>query len=192
MFSSPLSLGQLEMIPWYAFGAFWVLAAFRVKPTKTIEPRAARIFTVTLLAATFYLLFSRQLPFLWLNRRFIRAGSPFLEIGLALTYVGVAVAIWARVVIGSNWSARVMVKEGHELARSGPYAYVRHPIYTGLLLAIGGTALIIGEWRGVLATIIVTVAHSLKAKREEAAMVTEFGETYQHYRKTTGFLFPGL
>jgi protein-S-isoprenylcysteine O-methyltransferase Ste14 len=187
-----LSLHQIEMIPWYSFGAFWLLAAFRVKPTKSIEPAAARIFTAVLLATAFYLMFSRESPFVWLNRRFIPANSAFPEVGTALTYVGVAIAIWARVALGSNWSARVMVKEGHELVRSGPYAYVRHPIYTGLLLAITGTTLIIGEWRGVIAIIIVTVAHSLKAKREEAAMNAEFGETYQQYRKTTGFLFPGL
>lgn len=187
-----LSLHQIEMIPWYAFGLFWLLAAFRVKATKSIEPAPARIFTAALLVAAFYLLFTRDLPFAWLSQRFIPATSPIPEIGVAMTYIGAALAIWARIAIGSNWSARVMVKEGHELVRSGPYAYVRHPIYTGLLLAIAGTALIIGEWRGVVAVAIVAVAHSLKAKREEAAMIAEFGESYQQYRERTGFLFPGF
>lgn len=192
MFSPTLSLHQIEMIPWYVFGAFWLLTAFRVKPTKSIEPAAARMFTAALLVAAFYLLFTRELPFPWLNQRFIPAALPIPEIGVAMTYIGAAIAIWARVVLGSNWSARVMVKEGHELIRSGPYAYARHPIYTGLLLAIAGTALIIGEWRGVVAIAIVTVAHSLKAKREEETMISEFGEKYQQYRKHTGFLFPSL
>ncbi len=186
------SLWQIEMIPWYAFGLFWLAAAFRVKSTKAIEPAPARIYTIALLAAAFYLLFAHEVPIPWLNQRFIPVNSLFGKLGVALTFLGVAIAIWARIAIGSNWSARVVVKQGHELVRSGPYAYVRHPIYTGFLLAVIGTTIVIGEWRGVAAIAILAVAHTLKAQREEAAMISEFGETYQQYRRQTGFLFPGL
>jgi protein-S-isoprenylcysteine O-methyltransferase Ste14 len=60
------------------------------------------------------------------------------------------------------------------------------------LLAVIGTTIVIGEWRGVAAIAIMAVAHTLKAQREEAVMISEFGEIYQQYRRETGFLFPGL
>jgi protein-S-isoprenylcysteine O-methyltransferase Ste14 len=109
-----------------------------------------------------------------------------------LTYLGAAIAIWARIILGQNWSARVTLKVGHELIRSGPYRYVRHPIYTGMLLAMIGTAMVAGEWRGAAAVALSIIAFCLKAQREEQFMVTEFGETYHEYRSQTGFLVPGL
>ena len=84
------------------------------------------------------------------------------------------------------------MKKDHQLVRSGPYAQVRHPIYGGLLLAITGTAVVIGEWRGLLAILIWSVGHSLKANREEAVMVATFGKQYQQYQRETGFLLPRL
>ena len=83
-----------------------------------------------------------------------------------------------------------MLKVDHQLIRSGPYAYVRHPIYTGLFLATAGTALVVGEWRAVVGVLLTLVAHSRKAAKEEALLATEFGEQYQDYRKHTGFLTP--
>ncbi|MGA2346746.1 MAG: methyltransferase, partial [Candidatus Sulfotelmatobacter sp.] len=73
-----------------------------------------------------------------------------------------------------------------------PYAWVRHPIYTGMLLAAMGTALVIGEWRGVLAVVVMWAAHYRKALREEALLTRELGEEYVSYRRSTGFLFPRL
>src|SRR5215813_9285698 len=72
-------------------------------------------------------------------------------------------SIWARYCLGEFWSARVALKEGHQLIRTGPYAFVRHPIYTGMLVATIGTALVVGEWRAVLAILLLVAAHSRKA-----------------------------
>jgi len=102
------------------------------------------------------------------------------------------VAIWARYSLGAYWSARVTLKEGHQLIRSGPYALVRHPIYTGMFLAALGTALVGGEWRGILALLLLITAHARKAFREESLLSREFGEEYTNYRRSTGFLFPRL
>ena len=103
-----------------------------------------------------------------------------------------ALAIWARYAIGQFWSARVALKEGHQLICSGPYAVVRHPIYTGLFGAAAGAALVVGEWRGVLAVALLLAAHSRKALREESLLTSEFGEQYRNYRRSAGFLFPRL
>jgi protein-S-isoprenylcysteine O-methyltransferase Ste14 len=83
-------------------------------------------------------------------------------------------------------------KVDHELIRSGPYAFVRHPIYSGLLLATIGTAIFVGQWRGLIAVPLVLLSESIKAKREEQFMIEEFGETYQQYREQTWFIAPGF
>lgn len=187
-----LNLWQLEMIPWYAFMIFWLLTALKLKTTKSTEPLAARVYTRLLLAAAFVLLFTDVLKSSPLGQRFL-PNSPWIVVtGLVLTYVGSALAIWARWNIGSNWSSRVSLKFDHELIRSGPYARFRHPIYSGMLLAVIGTAMFIGQWRGLLAIVIVGVGHSWKAKREEALMLATFGEKYESYRQQTGFLLPKL
>jgi protein-S-isoprenylcysteine O-methyltransferase Ste14 len=186
------NLSLWQMVPWYALGLYWGVSAFRVKSTNTIEPLAARLYTVCLAAAAFALLFSDSLHVGRLGERFL-VRDPWLQaVGTALTYGGAAIAIWARRSLGRNWSAEVSLKADHQLIRSGPYAYVRHPIYGGLLLAVIGTALVIGEWRGLLATLIMAVGHVLKAKREEAVMTAAFGDQYQQHQRQTGFLLPRL
>ena len=140
-----LTLWQIELLPWYAFLIAWSIGLFWVKPVKTSEPFAARLFTGLVVAAAFVLLFSQNWQPAVLRHRIWPASSPPEWTGIALTCAGAAIAIWARVILGENWSAKVTLKTGHELVRSGPYAYVRHPIYTGLLLAIIGTTVEIGE-----------------------------------------------
>jgi protein-S-isoprenylcysteine O-methyltransferase Ste14 len=186
------NLNLWQMIPWYAAGLYWGVSALRVKSTRAIEPVAARLYTACLAAAAFTLLFSDFPHGGRLGERFL-VPDPWLEAaGTVLTYLGAAFAIWARWSLGRNWSAEVSLKADHQLIRSGPYAYVRHPIYGGLLLAVIGTAVVIGEWRGLLAILIMAVGHVLKAKREEAFMTAAFGDQYQQHRSETGFLLPRL
>ncbi|MFZ1129583.1 MAG: isoprenylcysteine carboxylmethyltransferase family protein [Terriglobales bacterium] len=187
-----LTLWQVEMWPWYAFLVYWGVTALRVKRTKATEPPAARIFTMILVGFAFALLFSHWFRGGFLGERWLIESAVVARMGVLLTFLGTGIAIWARTVLGGNWSAEVSLKVDHQLMRSGPYAYVRHPIYTGLLLAITGTALVIGEWRGLLAILAATIAIGLKAKREEALMIHVFGNPYLEHRRDTGFLLPRL
>ncbi|HTZ98466.1 MAG TPA: isoprenylcysteine carboxylmethyltransferase family protein [Terriglobales bacterium] len=185
-----IGLWDIELIPWYAFAIYWCVNALRVKSAKVTEPLPARLLEVLTLAAAFYLMFSGRIHGGWLRERFV-ASTPWLNaVGVVMTYAGIALAIWARWNLGRNWSARVTLKVDHELICSGPYARLRHPIYSGLLLAAIGTAMVIGEWRGLLAIVVVGVVHSFKAKREETLMLATFGDKYQSYRQQTGFLLP--
>src|SRR5215472_8109523 len=187
-----LTLWQMELIPWYVFGAYWLVSWLRVKPTKAREKSLDRLLTLVVVVVAFNLLFGDLMRLRLLRARFVVDEPWIASMGIAVTWVGVAIAVWARYCIGVYWSARVTLKEGHQLIRSGPYAYVRHPIYTGMLVACIGTALVVGEWRGVLAIGLLLAGHSRKAMREESMLTREFGEQYTSYRQSTGFLFPRL
>lgn len=187
-----LTLWQIELIPWYLFVIVWVVAGLWVKTTKTAEPLSSRLTYGSLMAAGFYLLFSRRASVGLLGTRFISDAHWVLIAAIVLTFAGVTLSIWARLILGENWSARVTRKVDHELIRSGPYAFVRHPIYSGLLLASIGTAIFIGEWRGVVAIPLILLSETVKARREEKFMLAEFGDAYSQYRNDTGFLIPGL
>jgi protein-S-isoprenylcysteine O-methyltransferase Ste14 len=183
---------QMDLIPWYVFGAYWLITGLLVKRTKTSESLPSRLATIIPMVLAFELLFS-DLPRIGLLRlRFLPADGWIAWLGFVVTSLGVAIAIWARYCIGQYWSARVTLKEGHRLIRSGPHQFVRHPIYTGMLVGAIGRALTIGDWRGILAVVLVLAAHWRKARREESLLTAEFGEEYAAYRRSTGFLFPRL
>jgi protein-S-isoprenylcysteine O-methyltransferase Ste14 len=185
-----LTLWQMELYPWYLFMAYWGITWLRVKRTKAREKSVDRLITLVVVVLAYNLLFSNWLRIGALRLRFIPQETWIAWAGIALTWLGVALAIWARYCLGEYWSARVTLKEGHQLIRSGPYPYIRHPIYTGMLLGCVGASLVIGEWRGILAVVFLLAAHSRKAMREEGLLATEFGEEYASYRRSTGFLFP--
>jgi protein-S-isoprenylcysteine O-methyltransferase Ste14 len=92
--------------------------------------------------------------------------------------------------LAGNWSSDVTLKRDHELIVTGPYAFVRHPIYTGILLGFVGTALAVGEWRAVLAVALAGVAFWRKLGIEEAVMRRQFGETYARYVARVPALIP--
>jgi protein-S-isoprenylcysteine O-methyltransferase Ste14 len=187
-----LTLWQIELIPWYVFAGYWAITWLRVKRTKAREKSIDRLITLIVVVIAYNLLFAQWVRIGPLRMRFVPEDSRIAWAGIGLTCVGVAVAVWARHCLGEYWSARVTLKEGHQLIRTGPYGFVRHPIYTGMLLGSVGTALVVGEWRGALAVVMLLAAHSRKAMREESMLTREFGEEYTAYRQKTGFLFPRL
>jgi len=95
--------------------------------------------------------------------------------GFVLAAAGLLFSVWARLHLGSNWSRAVTIKQDHELITSWPYAFVRHPIYTGLLLMFLGSALAEGEWRGLVALALVFAALWRKLKLEERWLGEHFG-----------------
>ncbi len=113
------------------------------------------------------------------------AGAGTLITGLSLGF-----AAWARKHLGGYWSARVTLKENHKLIQTGPYKYVRHPIYTGMIFAVVGTAITVGKWRGVLALVILTLACVRKLLIEEKYLLGHLGKEYKDYRQGTRALVP--
>jgi protein-S-isoprenylcysteine O-methyltransferase Ste14 len=137
----------------------------------------------------FLLIFSRA-PHV-LHTRFVPANTVSSRLGLVIETIGLAFAIWARHILGKNWSGRIVTGETQELITyRGPYRIVRHPIYSGLLLAVFGTTLVVGELRALLGFALIICGVLLKLRREEAALRNHFGVTYQEYARRVPALFP--
>jgi protein-S-isoprenylcysteine O-methyltransferase Ste14 len=175
---------------WLAWCVYWWLAGRDVKPTVRRESLASRAGHILPLVIVVLLLAPPSLPFGFLSGRILPATASVFFVGLALIVAGLLLTVWARVYLGRNWSGIVTLKLGHELVSGGPYRWVRHPIYTGLLLAIGGSAVVRSEWRGVLALAIAFVALWRKLKLEERWMDEAFGEQYAAYRARVAALIP--
>jgi protein-S-isoprenylcysteine O-methyltransferase Ste14 len=176
---------------WLAWLVCWIAAAPFTKPTRWREPAASRAFhIVPLLVCAALLVVPGSLPPM-LTARIVPEGPAFPLLGVFSVAVGLGLAIWARWCLGRNWSGTVTLKEDHALVRTGPYRVIRHPIYTGLLLALSGTAAAIGEWRGVLSVLCALIGFLWKIRVEEERMRQAFPE-YEQYRKNTGTLLPLL
>lgn len=186
------TLFPIAMCCWLVFFLYWAISALSSKVAKKSESRAERLKRMIPLTAAYLLLFYKATPLGGLNKRFVRDSSYAALIGVTLTAAGVAFAIWARWHLGANWSAIVSIREQHELIRSGPYRRVRHPIYAGMLLAMAGTALVLGEVRGLLAFAITLFAFYSKARKEEAWLKREFGENFEAHRQQTGMFLPKI
>jgi protein-S-isoprenylcysteine O-methyltransferase Ste14 len=177
---------------WSLFGLYWLLSALKRKKTKQRETWAQRFAYVLPLVGAFWLLRQPLARYGLLGERFVPAGPAMEWTGVVLTGAGVALAIWARWHLGTNWSGTVTLKEGHELIRTGPYRTVRHPIYTGILLALLGTAFTAGQVRGLVAVAIAWASFYFKARREEAFLTQEFGEKFGRHAKETGMFLPKI
>jgi protein-S-isoprenylcysteine O-methyltransferase Ste14 len=174
---------------WIAWLLIWFLAARNVKPTRWHESLGSGLaHRVPLIFTTLLLAIPARLPS-FLLQRFLPAGPAFDLLGTLMVAAGLGFSVWARWHLGTNWSGSVTLKENHALIRTGPYGYVRHPIYTGLLLALLGTAVAIGEWRGLLAVAFAFLAFAYKSGIEEHRMRETFPE-YDRYRQETAALIP--
>jgi Putative protein-S-isoprenylcysteine methyltransferase len=173
---------------WVVVTAFWIVAAFSVKKTATRQPLRNRLLHLLLIVVAAILLNG--------TARIINWNRPILPHTLArgivadlLTFVGLLIAIWARVTLGGNWSARVTLKQEHELIQRGPYRLVRHPIYSGLLLMIFGTAILAGQVGGFIALLICFGGFWVKLRQEEA-LLTKHLPGYSEYVRRTKALVP--
>ena len=175
---------------WILFGLYWLVSAFKRKKTKQRESWTQRFRYVLPLVVAFYLLSRPEAHYGWLGARFVPASDAAGWVGVLLTAAGVAMAFWARWHLGTNWSGVVTLKEGHELIRTGPYRTIRHPIYTGILLALLGTAVAVGEVRGLLALAVAWLSFYIKARREESFLTQEFGPGFAEHTKHTGMFLP--
>ncbi len=183
--------GALLGLPWIIWLIYWAVAARGAKPTARREDAGSRIVYILLFIiggilcvrrppgpglAAFYLPRDLLLPAYWA--------------GVVLIISGLSYTVWARRHLGRNWSGTVTVKEDHELIRSGPYAFTRHPIYTGIMFAMVGNVLAQAQWRGLVGFALFFMGLVIKMRIEERFMTETFGEAYTRYKAEVPALVP--
>jgi protein-S-isoprenylcysteine O-methyltransferase Ste14 len=193
-----MSLGEFYhyffLTLWVLWMVLWLVLARNVKATVRRQAALPRLLNMGLLFCAALLLWEPHVPVAGLMVRLLPGSQWKLwaACGAALTLLGLLFTVWARVYLGRNWSGVAALKAEHELIVSGPYRWVRHPIYCGLALALAGTALAIGEWRGVLALALALIAIVHRVLVEESFMRQQFGASYDTYARRVRALVPGL
>ena len=177
--------------PWLLWLLYWLASARNTKKTIYRETSLSRSLQNVIVASGALLIlmpaFSTTAYSVDQN-----AFGRLQQLGLAINIAGLLISVWARVHLGRNWSAAVTLKADHELIRSGPYAWVRHPIYSGCLLALLGCALINAEVRGFLGVVIIFFALAYKVRLEERGLSRYFGEPHVDYCRRVCALIPGI
>jgi len=186
----PVDFHEYINFPWLILMVVWAVGAITAKRNERTQHSASLLIHACLIIVAFALLFWRRLSVGLLSWRFVPDSAALAGAGFALTVAGVAVAIWARFFLGRNWSGIVTIKQDHRLVRRGPYAIVRHPIYAGFVLAMLGTALVLGELRGLLAVAVALTHWWAKSRIEERFLLEQFGAEYAQYRREVKALIP--
>ncbi len=176
---------------WGAFFAYWFFSSLVNKSaSERKEPLASRLLYLALLGLGIALIAFDPLflgPLLW---RFYPASLIAEIIGLLITFAGLVFAVWARIHLGRYWSARITLSADHQLIQTGPYRMVRNPIYSGGLLAVIGTAIVVGQVRALIALLLILIAFLRKIWLEEKWLLERFGQQYVEYQKRVKALIP--
>jgi protein-S-isoprenylcysteine O-methyltransferase Ste14 len=183
---------SLLPVLWIAFVIYWRIKAVDTKAIQRLEPVSSRILRALTFLIAIVLFSSTRIPLRWLYLQPWPAGLRPFWLGAAVMVAGLLLAVWAREYLGGNWSSEVTIKQGHELITTGPYAVVRHPIYTGILAGLLGTAIALSQVRGFIAFLLIFLMLWRKLRMEEQWMRSQFGETYATYARQTAVLVPYL
>jgi protein-S-isoprenylcysteine O-methyltransferase Ste14 len=175
---------------WVLVLAYWILSARGIQHDSQAETKESRLIHLVLVSGAFCLIAVPIFHVGPLGWRWLPRLDVVFWLGAGLTAVGLGFSVWARRHLGRYWSGTIAVKAKHELIRTGPYALVRHPIYTGFIVGIMGTALAVGELRGLLSIVMLVTAYVRKIRIEERWLVRQFGETYVRYQKDVKALLP--
>lgn len=177
-----MSLRVVVFILWGAFGVYWLLAALAAKAgSRSVRARAPSLLII--LAVVLVRLV--RVHGLAVHSRALQV------VGLVVFACGLGLAVWARIFLGRNWGMPMSEKDETELVTSGPYRFVRHPIYSGILLAILGSALALNLYLLVVVA-LGGVYFAYSARVEERRLAGLFPSAYPGYRARTKMLVPFL
>jgi protein-S-isoprenylcysteine O-methyltransferase len=175
---------------WCVIFVIWAAAHFKTKPTVRRPDKGRYLGTTALLIASFFLLFGEYPG--WLGLSVFAPGTAVLGVlGVVFCVAGAGMAVWARITLGSNWSGwTATIKQGHELVQRGPYGLVRHPIYTGFLFAMVGTALAVDLCASYLGVLFGLAAFLVRIPTEERLLTEEFPGAFSTYKARVKCLIP--
>ena len=179
----------LPGILWIAFILYWNNAAKGAAPAVSAESPKSRQVHQLLMWGSILLLFVRFPP---LTLRLWPRTPLMIAIGVIVQATAFVFAAWARRHLGRNWSGAITAKADHQLVRSGPYRFVRHPIYTGMLGMFLGTTIVSGELHAMVAFVVMSAAYARKIRLEEHHLRGLFGDAYEDYRRESAALIPGI
>jgi protein-S-isoprenylcysteine O-methyltransferase Ste14 len=170
---------------WFVFYAVWIIAAFSTRRT-TVRLGHRSGWRLAVLAIVVFLL-ARGRQGAPLARELWTYSPTLGVIADIVTVAGLAIAIWARAVLGAFWSANVVLKEQHAVVDRGPYGYVRHPIYSGVLLMVLGTVILWGRINALVLFVVVFAGLSVKARLEERLLSEHLAGAYREYKSRVRF-----
>ena len=180
----------LFIVIWIAFYVYWIISAWKTRsPVKRKQSRLSFFMYGIVWIAIWVFLLNWLSPDL-LSERIVPQGIGYTIAGLLLTLAGIAFAVWARVHLGKNWSGMPTIRQDHTITRTGPYRFVRHPIYSGILLGLLGTAIGIGYFIVFCCVLLILILFVIKFRMEEKFLEEEFGEEYTRYMKEVKALIP--
>jgi len=175
---------------WGVFVVVWVLAALFTKRTVYHESGTRRLRYIIPIVLGWFLVFRGRRFLSPFNFDIIPQTETILLAAAILCLCGLGLCLWARAVLGRNWSGTVTLKENHELIVRGPYRLVRHPIYTGLLAMLMATAIAHGHIAGMIGLILVFISFWIKLNDEEEVMSNQFPDQYAAYRNRVKRIIP--
>ena len=181
---------RVVSVSWIGFAVIWVVASISTKRSVYRESLVQRLrYSLLLLAAFLLLTKSWRLPHPF-DLRLIPCTGTIAWICAISCVAGLACCFWARTILGRNWSGTITFKEEHELIERGPYRWVRHPIYTGLLIMYLATAILLGRAGGIFGLALAFMSFWIKLRDEEALMLQRFPDRYPAYQRRVKRLIP--
>lgn len=179
---------------WLATGIYFIASAFATQRIQKKEAGSRRTGDNLVLWGGYILLFFRATTTAAWNQAFLppTVWGAAAKSGLVIALCGLALTCWARATLGRYWSRIVALKQDHKLVQHGPYRLVRHPLYSGLLLATLGTTLAFGLWHALLGAALLWIGFISRAAREDALLAGHFGAEFEAYRARSGRLAPRL
>jgi len=177
------------LICWIGFGAYWYISALAVRPVAERYPWLGQLgHKVPVIIGALLIFWPRQ-RFPW-DMRLPWSGPASAWVGAALCAIGLGGAIWSRRTLAGNWSGNITFKQGHELIERGPYRFVRHPIYTSILLMGLGTALDVGYAGAMAGVALMFLGYWIKLRQEEQLLTRHFPSEYPAYKTRVKALIP--
>ncbi len=184
---------NLVTICWIIFILYWLVSAFFVKQSATkYNWKIQIIWRLMLIVIVIIFVKFDRLGAISFLAFLLRSFFGYVIIGTVLTVLGLIIAIWARISLGRNWSSYTTYKKEHELITTGPYRFLRHPIYSGMFLMLTGAFLYYGKLIILVIFAIASMIIAWRIVQEEKSMIKLFGKKYTDYMRRTRRLIPWI